>query len=277
MEFIQQTIADVMASLQPLQVEWKDETAGRVIAKFERLPRKKTYTTDDLAAFLDGNFNDGILVCRTFLGLSDDQFQALFRGIRGDRGCGVKAFLADRAAFIEDLVAAGVLEAMAAEVNREPRWFDTLVERLRSGRGSAISGQRRGRGAEDFVEAILRNVFGDSYSPRCTFTGANGTAKCDFAVPSKAAPRIVIEAKAYGATGSKMTDVVNDAIKIKNAKRQDTAFLLFTDGVTWKQRRNDLATLIAMQNRGEITRIYTTAMADQFEADLRLLKEEYRI
>lgn len=60
-----------------------------------------------------------------------------------------------------------------------------------------------------------------------------------------------------------------------NAKRPDTAFLLFTDGLTWKQRKSDLRKLIEFQNSGDITRIYTHAMAEQFERDLRQLKSEY--
>ena len=57
--------------------------------------------------------------------------------------------------------------------------------------------------------------------------------KCDFAIPACRNPRILIEAKGYGATGSKMTDVIGDIKAIINTKRADTAFLLFTDGVTW--------------------------------------------
>jgi hypothetical protein len=103
-----------------------------------------------------------------------------------------------------------------------------LVERLRSGRGSAISGQRRGRGAEDFAEAIVRKVFGDDFQVRCTFKGPRGhDAKCDFAIPSKSEARILIESKGYGATGSKMTDILGDIRAIIAAKRPDTAFLFF--------------------------------------------------
>jgi hypothetical protein len=188
---------------------------------------------------------------------------------------------------VADLVSAGLLTAMADEANRKLHWSDVLVERLRSGRGSAISGQRRGRGAENFVEAIVRKVFGDDFQVRCTFQGPRGhEAKCDFAIPSKSEARILIESKGYGATGSKMTDiaVVSDASRhhgdirtIIATKRPDTAFLFFTDGVTWKQRKSDLRKIVEFQNSGDITRIYTHAMAEQFEKDLRQLKAEYRL
>ena len=131
---------------------------------------------------------------------------------------------------------------------------------------------------EDFAETIVKKVFGDSYDPRCTFHGPRGQeAKCDFAIPSKNAPCILIESKGYGATGSKMTDILGDIRTIIAAKRSDTSFLFFTDGLTWKQRKSDLRKIVEFQNNGDITRIYTYAMEDQFEADLRQLKTEYKL
>jgi hypothetical protein len=278
MEVIAQKLSDIVDSLRPLTVEWQDETSHRVIALMKALPVKKAYTTEDVKALLDGNFDDGILVCRLFLGISKDQFVSVFRGIRGDGGIGVKSYRANRDAFIEDILSTGLLEAMSEEANRVPHWSDVLVERLRSGRGSAISGQRRGRDVEDFAEAVVKKVFGDAFQVRCTFAGPRGQeAKCDFAIPSKAAARILIESKGYGATGSKMTDILGDIRTIIAAKRPDTTFLFFTDGLTWKQRKSDLRKIVDFQNNGDITRIYTYAMADQFEADLRQLKAEYKL
>jgi hypothetical protein len=278
MQVVAQKIEEIIANLQPLTVDWKDEVAHRVIEKIETIPGKNAYTDADVAAILDRHFNDGLLICRLFLGLSADQFKGMLAGGLGDGGAGITRYRNDRAGFLEALLSLGLLETMAAEANRPTRWSDTLVERLRSGRGSAISGQRRGRGVEEFAEAVVRRVFGDVFSVRCTFTGARGKpAKCDIAIPSRAAPRILVESKGYGATGSKMTDVIGDIEKIIAAKRADTAFLFFTDGVTWKQRQSDLRKIVEYQNHGDITRIYTYAMADAFEADLRQLKQEYSL
>lgn len=275
MEVISQKLDDIIDSLRPLIVEWKDDTARRVIGQLRRLPRKSAYTVTDVKALLDENFDDGILILRLFLGLSKDQFVSLMRNARGSAGIGIKSYHTDQNAFLDDILSTGILDAMAEEANRQPHWSDVLVERLRSGRGSAISGQRRGRNVEDFAEAIVKKVFGEHFQPRCTFSGPRGQAKCDFAIPSKAAARILIESKGYGATGSKMTDILGDIGKIIAAKRPDTAFLFFTDGLTWKQRKSDLRKIVEFQNNGEITRIYTFAMAEQFEKDLRQLKAEY--
>jgi DpnII restriction endonuclease len=277
MEIIAQKLDDIVTSLQPLTVEWQDETAHRIIERLTHFPVKKAYTVADVKALLDENFDDAILLFRLFLGLSKDQFVSFLRGIRDEKGIGVKSYRADSDSFVEDLLSTGLLEAMAEEANRKPHWSLVLVERLRSGRGSAISGQKRGRGVEDFAEAIVKKVFGSKFDMRCTFTGPKEKAKCDFAIPSKSAPRIVIESKGYGATGSKMTDIIGDIEQIIRAKRPDTALLFFTDGLTWKQRKSDLRKIVEFQNSGGITRIYTFAMAGQFETDLRQLKTEFRL
>ena len=210
--------------------------------------------------------------------MSKDQFVSVLKGIPGHVGIGVKSYHAHPDAFIQALLSIGLLEAMAEEANRKRHWSDVLVERLRSGRGSAIAGQKRGRGVEDFAEAIVTKVFGTDFQTRCTFAGPRGQkAKCDFAIPSKSAARILIEAKGYGATGSKMTDILGDIRAIVAAKRPDTAFLFFTDGLTWRERQSDLRQIVEFQNNGDITRIYTYAMADQFEADLRELKAEFKL
>jgi hypothetical protein len=274
-QIVSQKIEDILGSLRNLQVDWKDATAIHVIEKLQELPVKAAYSMAEVEALLDADFDEGILICRLFLGLSKDQFTAKLHAARGSAGIGVKAYRADGVGFLSDLSRIGLLEAMALEANRRPHWSDVLVERLRSGRGSAISGQRRGRDVEDFAEAIIKKVFDENYEVRCTFIGPRGTtAKCDFAIPSKSAARILVESKGYGATGSKMTDILGDIHTIIAAKRADTALLFFTDGLTWKERQSDLRKLVELQNNGDITRIYTYAMANQFERDLQQLKSE---
>ena len=276
MEVINQSLSEILDSLQALTVEWQDDVARRVIERIRLLPVKAAYTEEDVRGILEeGDFDDGLLILRLFLGFSKDQFSGLLLSALGEGGTGIKRYRRDTVGFLTALTDLGVLEAMAAETNRQVHWSDTLVERLRSGRGSAMSGQKRGRAVEDFAEQIIRTVFDHRFATRVTFVGRQSrTAKCDFAIPSRDNPRILVEAKGYGATGSKMTDVIGDIEKIIAAKRSDTAFLFFTDGLTWKQRRSDLRKVIQYQNNGDITRVYTSAMAAQFESDLRQLKRE---
>ncbi len=226
MEFVAQSLNEIVATLRPLTVDWKDETARRVIDRLKAFHVKRVYGAEDVKAILDGDFDDGVLICRLFLGLSKDQFTSVLRNAMPEGGIGVTRYRSDPAVFIDTLEKVGLLEAMEEVANRAPHWSDVLAERLRSGRGSAIAGQRRGRDVEDFAEAIIRKVFGKQFQMRCNFSGPRGrAAKCDFAIPSKSAPRILIEAKGYGATGSKMTDIIGDIEKIIAAKRADTAFL----------------------------------------------------
>ena len=207
------------------------------------------------------------------LALSKDSMEAELKRELGPGGIGVKRYRSDPAAFLDALQRLQLPEAMETSINYAPVWSDILVERLRSGRGSAISGQRRGRGLEDFAEAMVREVFGDQYETRITFTGADGkTAKCDVAVPDRHRPRIVIEVKGYGATGSKMTDIIGDLDAIIDTMRRDTWLLFITDGMTWKSRLSDLKKIVDRQNQGKIARIYTTRMREEFLADLKSLK-----
>ena len=231
-----------------------------------------------IGKMFDEGFNEAFTAAQLFLGISKDEFQDRLGAILGPGKIGAKSFKADRAAYLKALEEMELPEAMAAAISLKPVWSDILIERLRSGRGKAIRGQKRGRGLEDFTEGLVRSVFADDYEKRCSFTGHNGKiGKCDFVVPDRQRQMILIEAKGYGATGSKMTDVLGDVNKIIDAKRPDTPFMLVTDGITWMQRMSDLAKLVQLQNIGQITRIYTTKMAAQFKEDLETLKAELKI
>jgi len=273
---VYQTVEDVLESLSPLDVDWMDTTAANAIARLTALDHKRAYDRADIRALFKDTFDEGLLCARLFLGLSADQMRTALKSELGDGGIGSKRLAGDPGGFLAALERLGLPEKMAATVNRKPVWSDVLAERLRSGRGSAISGQRRGRGLEDFVESIVKEVFGlDGYVARGTFTGEHGkTAKFDFAVPNRDRPRIILEAKAYGATGSKMTDVIGDLDKIIEAMRRDATLLFVTDGLTWRDRTADLRKVVERQNEGKIARVYTTGMGEQFRDDLQILKGE---
>ena len=273
MENRDQTLNEVIESLSPLEVDWMDDTAANAIAKLTKVEIKDTYDRDDLESLLADNFEEGILCARLFLGLSKDTMKNELNNELGPGGIGVKRYKSAPDKFFDALVSLGLPEKMAAAVNFQPVWSDILLERLRSGRGSAISGQKRGRGLEDFTEALVKEVFGDQYETRCNFTGADGnTAKCDVAIPDKTRPRIIIEVKGYGATGSKMTDIIGDLDAIISAKRHDSYLFFVTDGTAWTARLSDLRKIVDRQNQGKVARIYTMNMREDFLSDLRSLK-----
>ena len=146
---------------------------------------------------------------------------------------------------------------------------DVVIERYKLGRGRAIVGQNRGRGLENEVEAILREI-PIPFESRVTFKGPTGvTAKCDFAIPMRDQPKIVIEVKGYEATGSKLTDFLGDILKIKQAKGYHTYLLVVTDGRGWLNRKSDLKRLVDLHLDGTVEMIYTRPRLSQLAADVR--------
>ncbi|HHJ15491.1 MAG TPA: hypothetical protein ENJ80_02220 [Gammaproteobacteria bacterium] len=288
MKRYRQTLDEILRQLSVVNTSWRDDHADAVIQRLQQIPQKAAYTRDDLLQLLGiehipesakpkAYFEAGLTAVRLFLDLSKDELTAQLREQLGGT-LGITRARQDPNGVCEALEALGILDRMAATINTPVSWSDLLTERLKGGRGSAIKGQRRGRYLEDFVEQLLIRVFGEgAYDARCRFSGATGTSteKADFAIPSKDDPGILIEAKAYGATGSKQTDVLGDITRIVNEKRDDTQFLLVTDGITWRDRTSDLNKLVTLQNQGKIARIYTQSMTDQLEADLRQLKDEH--
>ncbi|GAA5140013.1 hypothetical protein GCM10023213_21790 [Prosthecobacter algae] len=277
MKRYRQTFEEISASLIPIEASWLDSHAEGVIALLKHLPEKAAYADADVAALLATNFEQATTAIRLFLDVSKDDYTHRMQELLGPGGIGKKRYLADPPAYLKALNQLELCKLMTQAIHQPLHWSDVLIERLKGGRGSAIKGQTRGRGMEDFVEGIVRSIFSDEQvAVRCRFTGAKGqsTEKADFAIPSANDPVILIEVKAYGATGSKQTDVLGDIARIVEEKRHDTVLLLVTDGITWKQRTNDLRKLVALQNEGKIHRIYTKSMAEDLRSDLETLRSE---
>lgn len=281
MKRYRQTLDELVSLLSSVDTTWMDEHSTSVVTMIASLPIKTEYSRDDLKTVLAANFDVGITMVRLVLEMSKDEFQLhMMEQLDGPGGSGVTRFRTQNEAFLDALDSLGFRESLAGLVNRPVDWKDILTERLRFGRGSAIKGQKRGRGLEDTIEEIVKEVFGEEgFDTRCRFVGSSGleTEKADFAIPNKDDPRILIECKAYGATGSKQTDVLGDIERIVLQKRSDTQLLLVTDGMTWTLRMNDLRKLIEWQNTGKITRIYTQRMATDLEEDLIQLRSEHSL
>lgn len=284
MKRYRQTFEEIEASLSRIESSWMDAHAGEVITALKKIPKQKQYEAKDIIALLDADFKIGFTVTRLFLDQSKDEFVPNLTAVLGEEGAkhgsGAKCYKACKVKYVAALIEMGLADKMTEAVNRPLQWFDTITERLKGGRGSATKGQARGRDMENFVEGIVRSIFSpEQVGIRCRFTGATGlsTEKTDFAIPSASDPTILIEVKAYGATGSKQTDVLGDIARIVEQKRHDTVFILVTDGITWKQRSNDLRKLVALQNEGKILRIYTKSMAQDLRDDLETLRSENQL
>ena len=100
MRVLDQKLEDLLTSLSPLAVDWRDETATKAIAKLTAISKKEIYGRDDIAALLREDFKEGILCCRLFLALSKDAMEVeLRKGLPGG-GIGVKRFEADRSGYL---------------------------------------------------------------------------------------------------------------------------------------------------------------------------------
>jgi len=278
MERHRQTVDEIVSKLSAIQSEWKDDLAKSVMDLLDGIQERSSYTAADLRKILEQDFEAGMTLIRLFLDLSKDELVGSLHESMAGRGIGVKAFQSDPDTFLQGLVTLGALEKMRLVIGTPVTWRDVLVERLKMGRGSAIKAQKRGKFLEDKTEEIVREVFGiGNYDARCRFVGSTGRSneKADFAIPSKEDSRILIEVKAYGATGSKQTDILGDMGRIVQEKRHDTTLLFVTDGSTWKARSSDLRKLIELQNQGKITRIYTSQMFPELRDDLLRLRAEH--
>jgi hypothetical protein len=276
---IEQTVKDITNKLSRIESAWRngisDEIEQELACLKERIDNKPHFDETLIKELLDKNFRIYLSIFRLFLEYSKDEFEGFLREALPD-GIGIKAFKHDCDLFVKALVNLGLKEAVQNHIGKRWAWTDVIIERLKLGRGSAIKGQKRGRYLETHVEAVIKDVFDNGYDKNCNFVGLdNKSAKAEFAIPSKDDPFIVFEVKAYGATGSKQTDVIGDIEKITKAKKHNTYFLFVTDGITWGQRLSDLKKIIKFQNDGYIQKIYTLSMIDELRYDLKILKSEF--
>ncbi len=274
MKRARQNLEELVAALSTVETTWEDDHSRAVMGMLEWIPDDPAEVRSALITHFRQNPDVAKTALRLALDLSKDEFSERIGPELQRCGLTWRDLKECPAKWESVLEGFNAFEAFERVIRRPVTWRSVLVERLKSGRGSAIKGQRRGRALEDFVECIVRAVFGDAYQARCRFVGKDGesTEKADFAIPSAQDPQILIEVKAYGATGSKQTDILGDVGRIVHEKRHDTVLLLVTDGTTWNARTSDLHKLVEMQNQGAIARIYTQAMQGMLRADLEELK-----
>lgn len=235
-------------------------------------------TIGELTALLRQH-SDFLVIARLFLGVSQDRAASAFSQALGARlsWSGLRARARQKPdAVAKAMVAMGLPEAMWEQMGRTWTVADVLNERYRLLRGRAIAGQQRGRALEEQVRAVLERT-GVPYEYSVTFVGREGqTAKCDFAIPSRDRPKIVIEAKGFEATGSKVTDALGDILKIARARAMHMYFFVVLDGTGWHHRPNDLRNIVQAQNAGRIDMIYTTSRLDELEREVsRIYSQEY--
>jgi hypothetical protein len=271
---------DLVPLLSSVSTDWKDEFSINFLQFLSAVPEDAVLDRAYITKILTDDFDNAILFFRLIHEQSKDEFTITLKSLfmNFPKGYGKTSFKNNPDDYIERLIGYGLPSAYEHFAQKQFTWKDVLMERLKGGRGSAIKGQTRGRNLEDFVEKYVKAAYGQ-YDSKVSFIGRDGNrkAKADFCIPSKNQPNIIIEVKAYGATGSKQSDVIGDIEKIIKEKRRDTYFLLVTDGITWVSRMSDFEKLIKFQNEGDIYRIYTQKMELDLANDLLQLKNELKL
>lgn len=275
MEFPPIELKTILEELVELQAEALDELAVAVIAQLKesvrflsslQRPPKVKELADALRA--DAKFLD---VCRLFLGVSQETAaHRISTALPEARSWTQLRALASRdpTLLAQALANIGLPEIIGQEVTKKWTVQDVLLDRYKMSRGRAIAGQLRGRALETAVEAVLRGIA--PFESRVTFVGReNRTAKCDIAIPGRNHPKIVIEAKGFEATGSKLTDFLGDIVKIIEAKESRTYFFVVTDGRGWLHRKSDLKHVVDRQHQKYVDMIYTSARLDDLARDVR--------
>lgn len=277
MKFTPVHLATLLAEIAELPEGGTDELSAQVVAAIpECLERLRERTQPLTARDLEHEFRTNPIfldVCRLFIGRAQEpvahEICAKLGRSSGNWGDLKKTARRDPAKMAAVMVSLELPGLIADQLNRVWRAQDVLVERYQLTRGRAMSGQSRGRSLENDVDRVLAEL-GIGCEKRKTFTGREGkTAKCDFAVPSKNHPKVVIEAKGFEATGSKLTDFLGDVLKISEAKAYHMYFFVVTDGRGWHNRESDLKRLIGFHHDGLIDMIYTRARLAELGRDVK--------
>lgn len=160
-----------------------------------------------------------------------------------------------------------LLRMLTVQQARQYEFGDVLVARAGS-RVTATQAGQSGRKVEDEIEAIAKDL-GLPYQTRTRFTGRGGrTAPCDLVLPDSSSAEIVVAAKGFDSTGSKLTDAVREIEEMADIRQPRQFVMAVIDGIGWKSRQADLRRIHALWENQQIDGMYTLATLDTFRDDL---------
>lgn len=161
-----------------------------------------------------------------------------------------------------------VVRLVGEQRQRSYDFGDVLVARAGTRRTAADAGAT-GRRVELEIEGVAAGL-GLGYEARTRFVGRRGqTAPCDLAIPAGGSgARIVVAAKGFDSTGSKLTDAVREVEEMAEKRLPVQFVMAAVDGIGWKSRVKDLRRIHELWVDGQIDGLYTLATLGDFRVDL---------
>ncbi|WAC53900.1 hypothetical protein [Gordonia sp. SL306] len=161
-----------------------------------------------------------------------------------------------------------LVRMLRTQLERTYTFADILVARAGS-RVTATRAGASGRHIEDEIEAIAHDL-GLDYVTRSRFTGRNGrTAPADLIIGDPETADIVVAAKGFDSTGSKLTDAVREIEEMAEVRLPKQLVLAVIDGIGWKSRQSDLRRIHQLWADRQIDGMYTLVSLDHFRDDVR--------
>lgn len=169
------------------------------------------------------------------------------------------------------LVAIGMLEVLADHFHPRLQLEHVLIQRHKAMCKKPPTDEDDARAIRcDLWRVLDKNEIPFEYA--VTLVGRDSrNVDCDFAIPTREHPKIVIEAKPFESIQAKFPEYLEDVLDIAAAR--DGYFLLLTDGLGWHSRKGDLDKLVRLQNYGVIDMIYTRARLGQLAHDVKHIHE----
>lgn len=225
-------------------------------------------TRESLASFLKDH-PDAVLVLATCCGLGHEQLSNQLKRLFNTSGWVQLARRnADRLVAVLD-EEFQLVSAVQEQLNRNWSFADVLLERYLWSRKRAARAVGQGRTVEDEVEQVVQRV-GLRYVMRTQFTGRGGrTAPCDMAILNdRDEAVIVLAAKGFNSTGSKLTDAVREIEQMADVRLAFQYVYTLIDGIGWVRRQADLRRIYNLWERKLIDGLYTLKHLPVFEEDL---------
>ncbi|MDY6808177.1 MAG: hypothetical protein SW127_04085 [Actinomycetota bacterium] len=161
-----------------------------------------------------------------------------------------------------------LVRTLRTQLERTYTFADILVARAGS-RVTATRAGASGRRIEDEIESIAQDL-GLDYTTRSRFTGRNGrTAPADLIIGDPDTADIVVAAKGFDSTGSKLTDAVREIEEMAEVRLPRQLVLAVIDGIGWKSRQADLRRIHQLWDDRQIDGMYTLVSLDRFRDDVR--------